>query len=77
MFCKSSLTSRLSLMLLGTSFLIGCASESVGINCLPPAWPDERVWEELDNVPITGYEDFWEWMARVEKLNGELEVCQR
>ncbi len=53
-----------------------CASESVGINCASPVWPDERVYEELDAVPLPGYEDFWKWMADVEKLNEQLEVCR-
>jgi hypothetical protein len=62
-------------MLLVMSFLSGCASGSVTVSCPPPIWPDELVYEELDTVPLVGYEDFWKWMADVEKLNEQLEVC--
>ncbi len=76
MFYENSLLLRLSLILIGLSFLSGCASGSVGTSCTPPVWPDERVWEELDTVPSIGYEDFWEWMPNVETLNEQLEVCE-
>lgn len=44
--------------------------------CPPPQWPDEKVAEELEAIPFEGYEDFWDWMARTEVLNEQLEICR-
>jgi hypothetical protein len=43
-----------------------------------PIYPvaGKPVYEELKNIPYQGYEDFWEWMGRINKLKGELEICQ-
>ena len=39
-----------------------------------PVYPvaGEKVAAELENIPYSGYEDFWEWLARVDKLRQEL-----
>lgn len=46
---------------------------------LCPAYPvgGKPVAEELKNVPYEGYEDFWEWIARINKLREELELCRK
>lgn len=45
-------------------------------NC--PAYPvgGKAVGAELENIPYAGYEDFWEWLGRVDKLRQELELCR-
>jgi hypothetical protein len=44
-----------------------------------PVYPvaGKPVYEELKNIPYQGYEDFWEWMGRINKLKGELDICQK
>jgi hypothetical protein len=42
--------------------------------CPPPQFADEKVAEELANVPLEGYEDFWDWISRIERLNETLEA---
>ena len=44
-----------------------------------PVYPvgGEKVAEELENISYAGYEDFWEWMARIHKLKQSLEVCDK
>jgi len=44
--------------------------------CPPPQWADVKVAEELENVPFEGFEDFWGWVDKVEKLNESLETCR-
>lgn len=41
-----------------------------------PVYPvgGPKVAEELQNIPYQGYEDFWEWIGRVDKLRQELEI---
>ncbi len=34
---------------------------------------DEKI---VSGIPFAGYEDFWSWVARVDKLNYALETCQ-
>ena len=52
-----------------------CAG-SVTTSCPPPVWMDRPVGEELEAVPFDGFEDFWSWVDRVDKLNLALETCQ-
>lgn len=33
--------------------------------------------EELERVPYEGYEDFWDWIGRLDTLKRQLEVCRR
>lgn len=63
---------RRSLMPVVMICLSSCAAEY----CSPvmPVYPvaGEKVAAELENIPYSGYEDFWEWLARVDKLRQEL-----
>jgi len=45
-------------------------------NC--PVYPvgGEKVGQELSNIPYQGYENFWQWIGRIDKLRQELELCQ-
>lgn len=63
-----------NLILAGILCLSSCATASYN-NC--PVYPvaGKPVYEELKNIPYQGYEDFWEWMGRINKLRGELEIC--
>lgn len=36
---------------------------------------DDKVAEELENIPFAGYEDLWSWLSRIERLNETLEAC--
>jgi hypothetical protein len=56
--------------------LLGCSTKGNFNYC--PAWPygGAKVAEELENVPYDGYEDFWEWIARLYKLKQELDICK-
>lgn len=36
----------------------------------------ENVAVELEKVPYDGYEDFWDWIARLYKLKQELDLCK-
>ena len=56
--------------------LLGCSTKGNFNYC--PAWPygGTKVAEELENVPYDGYEDFWEWIARLYKLKQELDICK-
>ena len=46
-------------------------------NCpvYPAAGP--KVAEELEKIPYNGYENTWEWLARINKLRQELELCRK
>lgn len=56
--------------------LLGCSTTASYDNC--PYFPigGKKVAEELENVPYQGYEDFWEWIARLYKLKQELDICK-
>jgi len=74
----SNLKLHLVLPFIAVLYLTGCGSVS-GTNTTvapPPAWPDEKVAAELENVPFVGFEDFWGWMDKVEKLNEQLEAAR-
>ena len=40
----------------------------------PPAGPD--VAKELEQLEFNQYPSFWEWLARIDKLRQELELCK-
>lgn len=63
-------------LILAVIVLCSC-STTVSYN-ICPSYPvgGEKVAEELEKVPYDGYEDFWEWIARINKLREELELCQ-
>lgn len=65
-----------SLILAGILCLSSCTTANYSYNC--PVYPvaGKPVYEELKNIPYQGYEDFWEWMGRINKLRGELEICR-
>ncbi len=61
----------LSLIFLG----IGLCSCSTKVCYERPVYPvgGPKVGAELQNIPYEGYENFWEWIARIDKLRQELE----
>jgi len=63
------------IMLAVISFLNSCAAINYD-NC--PVYPiaGENVGKELENIPYSGYENFWEWLARINKLKEELDLCK-
>lgn len=63
-----------SLMLPAVLCLSSCSTINYN-NC--PVYPiaGEAVAEELKNIPYEGYEDTWEWIARINKLKQELSLC--
>lgn len=74
MLNKKSLRFILSLIFLAT--LLWSCSATTYSNC--PIYPigGQKVAEELQNVPYQGYENFWHWVARLDKLRQELELCK-
>jgi hypothetical protein len=42
-----------------------------------PIYPvaGEKVAVELEKIPYENYENFWEWIARINKLRQETELC--
>jgi hypothetical protein len=61
-------------MLVGMFCLCSCVRENYE-NC--PIFPvaGESVGGELKNIPYNGYENFWEWLGRINKLRQELDLC--
>ena len=64
---------------IAASCLTACATglfDNTPSNC--PPWPEagDRVAEELEAVPFEGFEDFWEWMSRLDKLRDQLDACR-
>ena len=43
-----------------------------------PSYPlaGSKVAKELENIDFEQYSNFWEWMARIDKLRQELELCK-
>ena len=59
------------------AWLVGCVSaDPIRDICPDPVWADSKVAEELENIPFEGYEDFWSWVSRIERLNEALEACR-
>lgn len=54
--------------------LSSCSSLTSSRECIifPPA--GIKVGNELEKIPYQGYENFWEWMGRLNKLKQELEI---
>lgn len=57
--------------------LLSSCSRTIN-SSLCPTFPigGKKVAEELKNVPYEGYEDTWEWIARLYKLKQELDLCK-
>ena len=36
-----------------------------------------KVADELESIPYQNYEDFWDWVGRLDKLKQELEICKK
>lgn len=54
-----------------------CASAEVNYRqCASFPIGGEKVAEELEKVPYSQFEDFWEWIDRLYKLKQELDLCQ-
>lgn len=62
--------------MLSAMILFGCSTTASYNNC--PAYPvgGQAVGKELEKVPYNGYENFWEWLGRIDKLRQELELCR-
>ena len=58
--------------------IVLCSCSTTEYYNLCPTYPvgGEKVAEELETIPYGGYEDFWEWIGRINKLREELELCQ-
>lgn len=56
--------------------LCSCSTMANYSNC--PTYPvgGKAVYEELVSIPYEGYENFWEWIGRIDKLRQELELCK-
>lgn len=62
--------------MLVVTVLSSCSTTISYDNC--PVYPvaGVKVGQELANVPYQGYENFWEWIGRIDKLRQELELCR-
>ncbi len=62
-------------LILTASMLWSCSSITYS-EC--PVFPKggESVGKELENVPYQNFENFWEWIGRLDKLRQELELCR-
>lgn len=58
------------------SFCCGCTPTMSSRPC--PAYPvgGEKVGKELEKIPYSGFENFWEHQARLYKLKQELDLCK-
>ena len=63
-------------LLLASLFLLGACSSTNVTSCPPFPVAGEKVAEELETIPFEGYEDFWGWMDRVDKLKDQLSACR-
>lgn len=56
--------------------LSGCSLTANYSNC--PRYPvaGKKVADELKNVSYDQAPNFWEWLARINKLRQELELCK-
>lgn len=57
--------------------LSSCSWTTSYNNCVVFPRGGEEVGKELQNIPFEGYEHFWEWLGRLEKLKEELDICKR
>lgn len=63
-------------LILAVIVLCSCSTTISYDNC--PVYPvaGEKVGKELSNIPSQGYDNFWEWIGRINKLRQELELCR-
>ena len=63
------------LMLAATIFLSSCAKTCFDYM---PQWPvaGPDVAAELESLPYEGYEDFWEWLARLNKTREIIQTAE-
>lgn len=66
---------------IAASFLLvlvsGCVSnDRIRVICPRPEFMDAPVAEELEAVPYDGFEDFYSWLSRIERLNEALRACR-
>lgn len=68
---------RRALPLIVAAWLSGCAGANSDLSTCPP-WPEAgpKVAAELERVPYEGYEDFWNWVARLDTLKRQLDACR-
>ena len=59
-------------MLLSLSCLISCATTDYSF-CLTYPLAGSKVADAIENIES---EEFWEWLARINKLRQQLELCQ-
>lgn len=73
MFKKKQIKFTVRLILV-VSMLWSCSSVEYS-EC--PIYPKggQNVGTELEQVPYEGFEHFWEWVARLDKLRQALELC--
>lgn len=59
--------------------VMSCSSSCPPINYedICPVYPvaGEKVASELYAIPYDNYENLWEWLARINKLKQELDIC--
>lgn len=57
--------------------LSGCASYDASLTKVPPPpCPDDKIAEELENIPYDGFEDFWSWLDRVYKFMDQTSIAR-
>jgi hypothetical protein len=60
--------------------LLGCSyfhpQDAQTNTCPPPVYLDQPVAEELKKIPQQGFENLWAWLAKIHKLNTQLEACR-
>ena len=70
---------KLSLSLFTIFLLLGCAkSPIITTSAIVPAWPTagDKVREELNTIPLEGYENFWVWISDLSKFKAKLDVIR-
>ena len=72
---KRKLKYILLLMLGVICCLNGCTTANYNF-CVSYPIAGEKVAAELEKVPYNGYENFWEWLGRIDKLRQEIELCR-
>lgn len=67
----------LVLMLIAASCLISCTTANYEGLC--PVYPvaGPKVAAELEKTEAAEFPYFWEWLARINKLRLELELCRK
>lgn len=73
MLKKRKLKYILSLMLLVLS--LSSCSTTTSYSCSVFPVGGAEVGKEIEKIPYEGYEHFWEWLGRLQKLKEELDIC--